>query len=66
MYFLHSNASYEQKAGFLLTHSSTKNVSGIILSKPHEIQKFYFSKFIKSLLPSIEVNERETLKNTEK
>lgn len=52
MDFLHSNVSCEQKAGFLLTHSSTKNASGVILSKPHEIQKFYFSKFIKSLLPS--------------
>lgn len=41
MYFLHSNVNYEQKAGFLLNHSSTQNASSIInIIKSHEIQKF--------------------------
>ena len=41
MYFLHSNVNYEQKAGFLLNHSSTQNASSIIrIIKTHAIQKF--------------------------
>lgn len=54
------------KRQIFLSHSSTQNTFGIFffLSKPNEIQKFYFIKLIKSLLlffNLIEVNERETL-----
>lgn len=53
------------------SHSSTQNASGITLSKPNEIQMFYFSKLLKSLLLFLltllsEDNERETLWRTQK
>lgn len=61
--FLPSN--YEQKADFSKPLFYTKYLwHFFFLSKPNEIQKFYFIKLIKSLLlffNLIEVNERETL-----
>lgn len=64
MHLLHSNVNYEQKAGFLLNHSSTQNASSTIINALLSHTRYKnFRKFIKSLLSSFnltEVNERKT------